>query len=48
MLNSKCFMTFQNLSQMPGLKAFKENLLNEKHPSHSKILLGLRIRPNVT
>lgn len=27
---------------------FKENLLNEKHPSHSKILLGLRIRPNVT
>ena len=32
MLNSKCFMTFQNLSQMPELEAFEKNLLNEKHP----------------
>ena len=41
-------MTFQNLRQMPELKAFEKNLLNEKHPSHSKILSGLRLRPNIT
>lgn len=48
MLNSKCFITFQNLSAMPESKALIKNLLNEKHCSCPEILPGLKIKHNVT